>query len=174
MYSAQAVLLPTKKLYRNNLLWSHDGIACLYNPTFPILQTSCLICKLHTLHYPLHSCPCPSNSSSSFFLLCFILSSLPSFHFWLVFNCCFIIVGDVVDLSLHLDEFGDGLSCLLLVHHYPIVCTYGLHGMAVSVHPVFSTVCTMVGVALPYCVHVHATWYGSFCTPDAQYCLYHH
>jgi hypothetical protein len=44
----------------------------------------------------------------------------------------------------------------------------------VSVHLVYSTFCTMVGVALPYQVHVHAAWYGSFCTPGVQYCLYHH
>ena len=43
----------------------------------------------------------------------------------------------------------------------------------VSVHLVYSTFCTMVGVALPYQVHVHAAWYGSFCTPGVQYCLYH-
>jgi hypothetical protein len=51
---------------------------------------------------------------------------------------------------------------------------HGQHGTAVSVHPVYSTVCTMVGVALPYQVHVHAAWYGSFHTPGVQYCLYHH
>ena len=43
-----------------------------------IMCRICLFCKLHPLHHPLHSCPCPPNSLSSFFLLCFILSpSLP-------------------------------------------------------------------------------------------------
>ncbi len=31
---------------------------------------------------------------------------------------------------------------------------YGLHGTVVSVHPVYSTDRTMVGVSLPYCLHV--------------------
>jgi hypothetical protein len=79
----------------------------------------------------------------------------------------------VFEPLLHLDDFGDGLSCLLLVHHYHIACMYGLHVMANSVHLVHSTVCTMVGVALPYCVHVHAAWYGSFHTSGVQYCSYY-
>jgi hypothetical protein len=41
---------------------------------------------------------------SSFFASFF---PLPSFHFWLVFNPCFVIVGDVVEMLLHPDEFGD-------------------------------------------------------------------
>jgi hypothetical protein len=48
-----------------------------------ILQTSCricLFCKLHPLYHPLHSRPYSPNSSSSFFLLCFILSPLPPSH----------------------------------------------------------------------------------------------
>ena len=72
-----------------------------------------------------------------------------------MFNCCLVIVGDVAELILHI-EFGDDFSCLLSVRHYRIVCMYGLHGTAVSVHPVYSTVCIMVGVAQPYQVHVHA------------------
>jgi hypothetical protein len=34
----------------------------------------CLFCKFHPLHHPLHSCPCPPDALSSFFLLCFILA----------------------------------------------------------------------------------------------------
>ncbi len=39
-----------------------------------IMRRSCLFCRLHPLHHPLHSCPCPPNSFSSSFLLCFILA----------------------------------------------------------------------------------------------------
>ena len=166
MCSTQAVLLATK-LYRNICLSVQSRTSYFAN----IMRWFCLFCKLHTLH----SHPCPPNSLSSFFLLCFILSFLPSFHFWLVFNCCLVIVGDVVELIWHI-EFGDGFSsCLLLVHHYRIVCMcrlhgtaflytrctvlfvpwlvlhyrikcmYTLHGMVVSIHPVCSTVCTIIG-----------------------------
>jgi hypothetical protein len=38
--------------------------------------------------------------------------------------------------------------------NYRIICMYGLHGVLVSVHLTYSTVCTMVGVSLPYLVHV--------------------
>ena len=41
-----------------------------------------------------------------------------------------------------------------LVLHYRIVCMCTLHGMVVSVHPVYSTVCTIIGVSLPYHMHV--------------------
>ena len=111
------------KLYRSDLFRSHF-IPWTYDPMFCSLRTSCqisLFCKLHPLCHPLHSCPCPSSSLSSFFLLCFILSPLPPSHFWWVFNCSFVIVGDSVQLLLHHDEFGDCIF-LLSVRHYCIVC----------------------------------------------------
>ena len=37
-----------------------------------IMCQICLFCKLHPLHLPLHSYPCPPYSLSSFFLFCFI------------------------------------------------------------------------------------------------------
>ncbi len=48
------------------------------------------------------------------------------------------------------------LAHWLLVHNYRIVCMYGLHSSVVFVHPVYSTVCTIVGVLLPYRMHVRA------------------
>lgn len=82
----------------------------------------CRICLFWKLH-PLHSCPCPPNSLSSFFLLCFILFPLPPSHFWWVFNCNFFTAGDSVQLLLHHDEFGDCFF-LLLLHQYCIVCVW--------------------------------------------------
>jgi hypothetical protein len=100
----------------------------------------------------LHSCPCPPNSVSSFFLLCFNLAPLSPSHFWWVFNCSFVIAGNLVQLLFHHDEFGDCfctvgasllycmcMACLIrwfpytwstvpfvlwLVYHYHIVCMY--------------------------------------------------
>ncbi len=132
----------------------------------------CLFCRLHPLHHPLHSCPCPPNSVSSFFLLCFILAPLSPSHFWWVFNCSFVIAGNLVQLLFHHDEFGDCfLYCRCITS---ILYVYGLPGTVVSVHVVFSTVRIMVGVSLPYCVHVllqpvHGAWYGSFRAPSLQY-----
>ncbi len=43
----------------------------------------------------------------------------------------------------------------LVLHHYSIKCMYTLHDMVVSVQPMYSTVCTIVGaVSLPYHMHV--------------------
>jgi hypothetical protein len=56
--------------------------------------------------------------------------------------------------------------------NYCIVCMYELHGTVVSVHAVYSTVRTMLGVSLPYRVHVHAAWYGSFSTPGVATVLF--
>jgi hypothetical protein len=115
-----------------------------------------LFCEYHMLNLLVlqtsHIAQSPLSSKFLIFFLPSLLQScLPAFLSFLVSVQLLFIVGDVVELSLHLDEFG------LSAHHYRIVCMYGHHGTAVSVHPVYSTVCTMVGVApLQYQVHVHA------------------
>ena len=109
----------------------------------------CLFCRLHPLHHQSHSGPCPPNSLSSSFLLCFILAPLPPSHFWWVFNCSFFFFHDFVHLFVHHEEFCDCCRCVTTVPYL-----YGLHGTVVSVHVVYSTVRTMVGVSLPYCLHV--------------------
>ncbi len=86
---------------------------------------------------------------------------LPPSNLWWVFNCCFVIGGDLVELLLH----RDCLSCLLLVqllYHLHVQATW--YGCFCT--PGVQYRCTMLGVSLPSCVHVHAAWYGSFSTPS--------
>jgi hypothetical protein len=111
-----------------------------------------LFCRIHIDHF------LPQASFSSFFLLSFFLyHCLPLITGEWPIVGCFVIVGDlVVELLLHPDEFGDCFSCSLLVHNNHIVHMYGLHSIVVFVHPVYSTVYTIVGVSLPYRMHVRA------------------
>ncbi len=166
------------RAHRANVLWCTSGIAsydALKKQTFmkpwyclsvqshvsyfaKIMCQLCLFCELHPLHHPLHSCPCPPNSLSSVFLLCSILSPClpPIFVLSLVviwLSCYYTLMNLVIAFLAY---------CWC---NYCIVCMYELHGTVVSVHAVYSTVRTVLGVSLPYRVHVHAAWYGSFSTP---------
>ena len=136
-----------------------------------IMCQLCLFCKLHPLHHPVHSCPCPPNSLSSVFLLCSILSPcLPQ-----ISGECSIFVLSLVVIWLSCYYTLMNLVIAFLAYcwcNYCIVCMYELHGTVVSVHAVYSTVRTMLGVSLPYRVHVHAAWYGSFSTPGVATVLF--
>ncbi len=89
---------------------------------------------------------------------------LPPSNFWWVFNCCFVIGGDLIVLLLHRDECDDCFFCLLLVQ-----LLYCLHVRAAwygsFCTPGVQYRCTILGVSLPFCVHVRAAWYGSFNAP---------
>ena len=80
-------------------------------------------------------------------------SPLPPSHFWWVFNRSFFFSHDFVHKFVHHEEFGGDCffycRCVITVPY-----VFGLHGTVVSLHAVYSTVCTMVGVSLPYCLHV--------------------
>jgi hypothetical protein len=86
-------------------------------------HVSNLFCKLHPLHHPLHSCPCPPNSLSSFFLLCFILSpSLP-----LISGECSMIILSllVIWFNCYCTMMNLVIAFFLLsLHHYCIVCVW--------------------------------------------------
>ena len=111
-----------------------------------------MFCRIRIDHF------LPQTSFSSFFLLSFSLyHCLPLIAGEWPIVGCFVIVGDlVVELMLHPDQFCDCFSCSLLLQNYRIVCIYGLHGTVVFVHPMYSTVFTIVGVSLPYRMHVPA------------------
>ena len=101
---------------------------------FPILQTSCVdfVCFANSTH-------CTTDCKVALvlqipYLLSLLLHSFP---------CCYHTLMKLVIAFL--------AYCWC---NYRIICMYGLHGVLVSVHLTYSTVCTMVGVSLPYLVHV--------------------
>jgi hypothetical protein len=73
----------------------------------------------------------------------------------------FVIAGDLVQLLLHHDEFGDCFffycRCITTVSY-----VYGLHGTVLSVHTVYSTVRTIgwciTTVSCACTIPVHAVW----------------
>jgi hypothetical protein len=117
-----------------------------------IMCQICLFCKLHPLHHPLHSCPCPPNSLSSFFLLCFILSpSLP-----LISGECSMII-----LSLLVIWFSCYCTMMNLVIAFFTVAASLLYcmrmGCMVRYFPYTRFTVPfvpLVGVSLPYRVRV--------------------
>jgi hypothetical protein len=128
----------------------------MYYPTSPILQTSCVkfVCSADSNHCTTHykvalvlQMPYLLSSFFSFLSLCLPLISgeysiviLSLLVIW--FSCYFTMMTNLVIPFLY-------HRCVTTVLY-----VYDLHGTVVSVHTVYSTVCTMVGVSLLYCVHV--------------------
>ncbi len=94
-------------------------------------------------------------ANSTFLITSFLkLAFLPSFlplslhqspsHSWWVFSqLLFCHVVDLVDCTL-MNLVTTFLAYCWLVHHCRIVCMYRQHGRVISVHPVYSTVRTMM------------------------------
>ena len=122
----------------------------------------CLFCKLHPLHHPLHSCPCPPNSISSFFLLhSFLCLPLISGECSIVL---FVIVGDLVQLLLHQqDELGDcffitvGASLWYCMHVWA-AWYRSLHTRGLQYH--LYEGCCLTTVSCACTTPVHAAWCG--------------
>ncbi len=94
-----------------------------------------------------HIAQAPFSSKFLIFFLPSLLHScpLPPSCFWWVFNCSFVIAGDLVQLLFHHDEFGDCFFCTVGASEpYRMHVQYGLQGTAASVHPLYSTVFTML------------------------------
>ena len=168
MCSTQYVLRPTK-LYRHNLFAAM--VLPVRIPCFLFCEH--LVCFANSTHCTTHCTVAVvlklPHLLSFFLAVSFFPPCLPFISAW-----CSIVV-----LLLFVMWLSSHCTLMNLMMAFLAYCRcittalYGLHCMAVSVHPVYSTVCTMVGVALPHHVHVHAAWYGSFRTPGVQYCLYH-
>ncbi len=119
-----------------------------------------LFCKHHVLNlFVLQTSPIAQSPLSSKFLIFFLPSLLQSCP---LASLSFILVSVQLQF-VNWWWFGSAVISpwwiwWLLFLYCRCVTTvlyvYHVHGKVISVHAVYSTVCTMVGVSLPYRVHV--------------------